>query len=79
MSKNCCQTCYETKDGRYAEFHIYQVPCVDDDGLPDGWAEQIELYTFPTTNSTYFTTRQFTSFVGAQLFLKMNGYTEIVE
>lgn len=70
---------YETADGRYAEYHSYQVPCVDDDGLPDGYQEQIEVYTFANINDRDFTTRTFNSDLNAMLFLKMNGYKEIVK
>jgi hypothetical protein len=71
--------CYETNDGRYAEYHSYQIPCVDDDGMPDGWAEQIEVYTFPNISTNEFVTRTFYTDLNAQLFLKLNGYEEIVK
>lgn len=70
---------YESKDGRYAEYHSYQVPCVDDDGMPDGFQEQIEVYTFAHIDAADFTTRSFYTDLNAQLFLKMNGYREIVK
>lgn len=72
------KSCYETADGRYAEYHVYQIPCVDDDGMPDGWSEQIEVYTYDNIGSNEFKSRIFVTDLNAQLFLKLNGYEEIV-
>lgn len=70
---------YETKTGRYAELHSYQEPRVDDDGFPDGWNEIWEVYTFENEHSPDFASRTFVAEVARDLFLKMNGYKEIVK
>lgn len=72
---------YETDDGRYAEAHVYQEPTVDESGMPDGYMEVVEVYTFKNqtdADNGDFTTRNFYSRINAELFLRMNGYKEVV-
>ncbi len=70
---------YCTKSGRYAEVHEYQEPCFDDDGMPDGWNTVYEVYTFENDYTKEFVTRTFVNKINVDLFLKMNGYDEVVK